>query len=149
MSSRPGGGLGPPSDAPDPLQNVRWWILGGFVLVLAGGGYYVIQRNKNAPTMAATAGGGSMPVPPITSSYTAPVTRVADTPRLTTAATQAAPTVSSSSSAGVLMQAMKEELFQLEIDRHQGAISPEEYKSTKAALDQTLARAIQRESRRS
>jgi len=56
-------GPGPPSDAPDPLQNVRWWILGGFVLVLAGGGYYVIQRNKNAPAMAATAGGGSMPVP--------------------------------------------------------------------------------------
>jgi hypothetical protein len=60
-----------------------------------------------------------------------------------------APAVSSGSSASVLMQAMKEELFQLEIDRHQGAISPEEYKTTKAALDQTLARAIQRESRKS
>ncbi len=151
MSSRPGGGLGPPSDAPDPLQNVRWWILGGFVLVLAGGGYYVIQRNKNAPAMAATAGGGSMPVPPITGTYAVPVTRVVDSPpaRASTAAVQAASAVSSSSSAGVLMQAMKEELFQLEIDRHQGAISAEEYKSTKAALDQTLARAIQRESRKS
>jgi len=146
MSSRPGGGLGPPSDAPDPLQNVRWWILGGFVLILAGGGYYVIQRNKNAPAMAATAGGGSMPVPPAPAPYTPPATRAVDTARFASPPT-AAP-ISSSSSASVLMQAMKEELFQLEIDRHQGAISPEEYKSTKAALDQTLARAIQRESRK-
>jgi hypothetical protein len=65
------------------------------------------------------------------------------------AAPPAAPAVSSGSSASILMQAMKEELFQLEIDRHQSAISPEEYKTTKAALDQTLARAIQRESRKS
>ena len=92
-----------------------------------------------------------MPVPPITGTYAVPVTRVVDSPpaRASTAAVQAASAVSSSSSAGVLMQAMKEELFQLEIDRHQGAISAEEYKSTKAALDQTLARAIQRESRKS
>ena len=148
MSSRPGGGLGPPSDAPDPLQNSRWWILGGFVVVLAVGGYYVTQRSKNAPAMAA-AGGGSMPVPPTPSAYTAPVTRVVDTPRVTAAAAPAAPAVSSGSSASVLMLAMKEELFQLEIDRHQAVISAEEYKSTKAALDQTLARAIQRESRKS
>ena len=146
MSSRPGGGLGPPSDAPDPLQNSRWWILGGFVVVLAVGGYYVTQRSKNAPAMAATAGGGSMPVPPSTGTYAPPVTRAVDTARVTTSAAPVAPAVSSSSSASVLMQAMKEELFQLEIDRHQGAISPEEYKTTKAALDQTLARAIQRES---
>jgi hypothetical protein len=148
MSSRPGGGLGPPSDAPDPLQNSRWWILGGFVVVLAVGGYYVTQRSKNAPAMAA-AGGGSMPVPPTPSAYTAPVTRVVDTPRVPAAAAPAAPAVSSGSSASVLMLAMKEELFQLEIDRHQAVISAEEYKSTKAALDQTLARAIQRESRKS
>ena len=89
-----------------------------------------------------------MPVPPITSSYAAPITRVVDTARVTTAVASPAPAVMSGSSASVLMQAMKEELFQLEIDRHQGVISPEEYKTTKSALDQTLARAIQRESRK-
>lgn len=26
--ARPGGGLGPPIDAPDPLQKYRWYILG-------------------------------------------------------------------------------------------------------------------------
>jgi hypothetical protein len=149
VSSRPGGGLGPPSEAPDPLQSFRWWILGAFALVLAGGGYYVTQRSKNAPAMAA-AGGGSVAVPPVTGTYTIPTTRAADPApaRPTSSATPAATAVSAASSASVLMQAMKEELFQLEIDRHQGQISPEEYKTTKAALDQTLARAIQRESRK-
>ena len=36
--NRPGGGLGPPIDAPDPLQKYRWWILGGFAAVLVIGG---------------------------------------------------------------------------------------------------------------
>jgi len=33
--TRPGGGLGPPIDAPDPLQKYRWWVLGGFAVALA------------------------------------------------------------------------------------------------------------------
>jgi 5-hydroxyisourate hydrolase-like protein (transthyretin family) len=153
MSSRPGGGLGPPSDAPDPLQNFRWWILGVFAVVLVGGGYYVIQRSKNAPAMAA-AGGGSLAASPLTNTYATtyatPVTRAVDPAAArVAAATPVTATVAAAGSASVLMQAMKEELFQLEIDRHQGAVSAEEYASTKAALDQTLARAIQRESRKS
>lgn len=43
-----------------------------------------------------------------------------------------------------LLDVMKEELFQLESDRLQGKISPEEYQSTKAALDKTLERAMKR-----
>jgi len=39
--SRPGGGLGPPIDAPDPLQRYRWWIIGGFAAVLIIGGVFV------------------------------------------------------------------------------------------------------------
>ena len=145
MSSRPGGGLGPPSDAPDPLQNFRWWILGAFGLVLVGGGVYVTLRNKNV-----AAGGNSGTV---VHTYSTP-TPMASVPQSTSSrAVVAAPAVVApvavSTSAGALMQAMKEELFQLEIERHQGTVSPEEYQSTKAALDQTLARAIQREARKS
>ena len=44
----------------------------------------------------------------------------------------------------MLMQGLKEELFQLELEHKQGKISDEEYAKTKAALDQTLARAIKR-----
>ena len=39
--NRPGGGLGPPIDAPDPLQKYRWYILGGFALILVAGGVFV------------------------------------------------------------------------------------------------------------
>ena len=45
----------------------------------------------------------------------------------------------------MLLEAMKEEIFQLESDRLQGKISPKEYDSAKAALDKTLQRAVQRQ----
>ncbi len=47
--------------------------------------------------------------------------------------------------ANLLLQAMKEELFQLELDRQQGKISQEEYEQSKAALDLTLKRALSRQ----
>ena len=43
-----------------------------------------------------------------------------------------------------LLEALKEELFQLETERLQQKISAEEYAKAKAALDTTLARAMQR-----
>ncbi|MGE5321333.1 MAG: hypothetical protein ACM3SW_00630 [Actinomycetota bacterium] len=48
-------------------------------------------------------------------------------------------------SSSLLLDAMKEELFQLESDRLQGKITPEEYESSKAALDKTLQRAVKRQ----
>ena len=44
----------------------------------------------------------------------------------------------------LLLEAMKEELFQLEIDRQQGKLTPEEYSKAKAALDETIKRALAR-----
>jgi hypothetical protein len=44
----------------------------------------------------------------------------------------------------MLLEGLKEEMFQLEIERQQGRISQEEYLKTKAALDQTLQRALAR-----
>src|ERR1700716_1474636 len=46
--NRPGGGLGPPSDAPDPLEKYRWYILGSFAVVLAAGAIYVASQRKVA-----------------------------------------------------------------------------------------------------
>src|SRR5579864_3107240 len=40
-NNRPGGGLGPPIDAPDPLNKYRWWVLGGAAAVLLIGSLYV------------------------------------------------------------------------------------------------------------
>jgi hypothetical protein len=45
----------------------------------------------------------------------------------------------------MLLEGLKEELFQLEVDRQQGRISPEEYEKSKSALDYTLQRALKRE----
>jgi hypothetical protein len=43
-----------------------------------------------------------------------------------------------------LLEALKEELFQLEIDHAKGSISPDEYTATKQALNTTLQRAVEK-----
>jgi hypothetical protein len=45
----------------------------------------------------------------------------------------------------LLLEALKEELFQLEVERRQGKITPAEYEKARAALDQTLDRALKRQ----
>jgi hypothetical protein len=58
-----------------------------------------------------------------------------------------APVVPPSAATGTsnrLLDAMKDELFELELERQQGKISEDDYKQAKAALDQTLQRALAR-----
>jgi hypothetical protein len=119
--ARPGGGLGPPIDAPDPLEKYRWPILGGFAIVLAAGAIFIARRGKNvaAPDFASEI-------------------ELANLPAL--AATKPA----ASGRSGLLLEALKEELFQLEVEHKQGRISQPEYEKAKAALDQTLGRALTR-----
>jgi hypothetical protein len=129
--NRPGGGLGAPIDAPDPLHSYRAYILGAFALVLVMGGAYVVSRS-NRPHAATVAAG-------------TPAVAGAD-------ATQAAgdfadfmePAAPVRDRQALLLEAMKEELFQLEVDRQQGKVSPEEYAKAKAALDETIRRALAR-----
>lgn len=45
-SARPGGGLGAPIDAPDPLHGSRWWILGGFTVLLGIGAFRARNRQS-------------------------------------------------------------------------------------------------------
>ena len=86
--NRPGGGLGAPIDAPDPLQQYRWPILIGFALILAVGAWVVMKRQ------------------PATSA--APAASIAD-PRIPThsAAASAATSVPAAKSA-MLLEALKE-----------------------------------------
>jgi hypothetical protein len=123
--NRPGGGLGAPIDAPDPLQQYRWPILIGFALVLAVGAWVVMKRQP--------------------ATVPAPAASIAD-PRIPTpfAAAPTAPFVPSTKSA-MLLEALKEEMFQLELERRQGKIAPADYEKAKAALDQTLDRALKRQ----
>jgi hypothetical protein len=48
----------------------------------------------------------------------------------------------------MLLEGLKEELFQLEVERKQGQISQSEYEKAKAALDQTLEHALKREAQK-
>jgi len=113
--NRPGGGLGAPIDAPDPLYKYRAIILGAFAVVLVMGGFYVVTKSnqRQHPVMA-------------------------DGPRID------APVTGDRST--ILLEAMKEELFQLEVDRQQGKLSDEEYAKAKSALDETMRRALARKS---
>lgn len=132
--SGPGGGLGTPTGAPDPLQSFKWYILGFFVLVLGGGGWYITTRKPQA------AGAGAAPAK--AAAVSAPAR--AASPTRTAPASAPAAGATAASNGNLLLQAMKEELFQLEIEKQQGKISAQEYEKTKAALDQTLKRALQR-----
>jgi hypothetical protein len=110
--ARPGGGIGAPIDAPDPLDNYRYYILGGFGIVLVAGAIYTVNRSRSSHVSPQLEG--------------------------TTASSPA------QVASGGLLQGLKDELFQLEIERQQGQISEEEYLKAKTALDHTLARAIKR-----
>jgi hypothetical protein len=116
--NRPGGGLGPPIDAPDPLQKYWPYILSGFAVLLVGGAIYTVKRPhaQMSPEFAAEA----------------PVAVPAKRPF-------------GESRSAMLLEALKEELFQLEVEHKQGHITQEEYEKAKAALDQTLERAVKRE----
>ncbi len=134
--NRPGGGLGPPIDAPDPLQKYRWYILGGFALVLIVGGVYVASRQQ-ASNRAARTAGRALPSLEDDEDY--------ETAALATREARPKPGARNSSK---LLEALKEELFELEVEHKQGLISQPEYESAKAALDQTLQRALRREAQK-
>jgi hypothetical protein len=116
--NRPGGGLGPPIDAPDPLQKDWPYILAGFAVLLVGGAIYTMKRPQPAAAMDDT-----------------------DFPEGSIAPSPATP----QSRAERLLEALKEEIFQLEVDRKQGKVTQAEYDQAKSALDQTLDRALKRQ----
>jgi hypothetical protein len=116
--TRPGGGLGPPIDAPDPLQKSWPYILLGFGALLAAGAVYTMKRPHPAG--------------------------VHDFGRSDVEIAEPTPIPKPKAARSSLMEALKEELFQLELDHKQGHISQEEYDKAKAAMDQTLERAIKR-----
>jgi hypothetical protein len=133
--NRPGGGLGPPIDAPDPLQKYRWPILGGFAALLVVGAVFVAARQQSA----GRAGRAKFTtIEDSESDYELP-----ETP-----ASRRSPLAARRGSSSMLLDALKEELFQLEVEHKQGQITQQEYEKTKAALDQTLQHALKREAQK-
>jgi hypothetical protein len=144
--NRPGGGLGPPIDAPDPLQRYQWYILGVIAIALLAGGSHVALRRKaegrNAPRREAQ----TLAVEKHDLGY-----ELAETPHtdITTAfrLTHSSPH-SEHRSASMLLEGLKDEIFQLEVEHKRGDIPQREYDQAKAALDHMLERALKRETTR-
>jgi hypothetical protein len=127
-SARPGGGLGAPDDPDatnDPWSKYKWWILSGLGLALVIGAGLML---KNTP---ATAG-----LPP-----SAPVDITVPSAY---ASSSIAPAPAAPSTVNPLLQALRDELFQLETDRLAGKLTPAEYAEHKAAFDIVLRRALSR-----
>jgi hypothetical protein len=149
--TRPGGGLGPPIDAPDPLQKYRWYILGGFALVLVVGGVFVASRQQ-AANRAARSSGKALTNVEDEGDYEAVEASGgrdarAKEIRLTNAGDSRPQPSAPRASASLLLEGLKEELFQLEVEHKQGRISQQEYEKAKSALDLTLERALKREAK--
>ena len=133
-SSRPGGGLGAPEDPggandADPWAKYKWWILGGLGLALAAGAG-IMLKNSPATAVAGTAPSTLESVPASTGVFASQAA--------------AAPLPASSSGCSPLLQALKDELFELETDRLAGKLSAAQYAEHKAAFDVVLRRALNR-----
>src|SRR5262245_54238599 len=59
--NRPGGGIGKPSELPDPLQAYRWYILGGLAGVLTLGAVWFVRRQPHAAPLPANGFGNAEP----------------------------------------------------------------------------------------
>ena len=147
--SRPGGGLGPPIDAPDPLQKYRWQILGGFALVLVAGGVYVASRQQTANRAARSKGHALSSLEDDEAFEAGEPPAAREILIAEDRAREARPPLTPPRrSSAMLLEALKEEIFELEVEHKQGRISQQEYESAKSALDQTLQRALKREGAR-
>jgi len=145
--TRPGGGLGPPSDAPDPLRQYRWYILGVLALAMTAGAIYVLRRGAQVQPAPAAAASAATARTPVRGNVARPSSAgygsgdVAATP-----STQHAAILGGNGRARhmQLLEALKEELFQLEVERQQGQMTEADYQQAKAALDLTIGRALKR-----
>lgn len=132
-AARPGGGLGAPIEAPDPLSNSRWYIITIFLVVLAGAGYWLF-RMQRGPRHASA--GGSATAPSRASSKSR-------APQHSAGAASRSGAFSAGNGSGVL-DAIKEELFQLETDRVQGKLTEKEYETSKAGLETLMRRHLKK-----
>ena len=127
VGNQPGGGIGPPIDAPDPLSKYKWWILGGLGLTLVVIAAFMLRK-------PATVAGGALAVPVAASAatYSAPVHATYPSP--------AAPAAKNSA----LLQVLKDELFEIESEKIAGTLTQSDYAEQKSALEIVLKRALKK-----
>jgi hypothetical protein len=131
QSQGPGGGLGAPIDAPDPLSSSRGFIIGGFLVVLAGGAFWIVRKSLSQKTQPMSAGGVA----------------AAENPASPASITHATAASGQSPDSRDILAVLKEELFQLESDRLHEKISQREYETSKAGLDALIRRHVKQAGR--
>ena len=146
-ANRPGGGLGPPIDAPDPLQKYRWYILGGFAAVLIAGAVFVASRQQSA-ARAVSRGKTPRAVDYLDDNEYADAEAGKELTHVPAPQIPQSKARKAGAAKPMLLEALKEELFDLEVEHKQGTISDQEYEKAKSALDQTLERALKREAQK-
>jgi hypothetical protein len=131
QTSAPGGGMGAPIDAPDPLGSSRGFIIGGFLVVLAGGAFWLVRRSVTAKTRYVSGDSSALAQQPDR----------AMPPTYNPIPSRPVP------ASGGILDVLKEELFQLESDRLHEKISQQEYEASKAGLDALLRRHVKQADR--
>ena len=139
----PGGGIGQPINTPDPLSKYKWWILMAMFLGLSAVAGFLLRRPAgavaapvNVPVPTAAPKRAAQPRTAAVAKAVAPAPPPAPVPA------HAAQPVSAESHNATLLGVLKEEMFAIESEKLSGAISPNDYKEQKAALEVVLKRAL-------
>ena len=152
QNDRPGGGLGQPIDTPGPLHKYRWWIVSALGLILVVVAAFLLGGKKSeqgseleaeesplTPTAGFEGAAGGV----AKASVSVGSAKLPGHPASSGAAParSAAPVVSS---APTLLNALKEELFNVETERVEGRLTDAQYAEIKGALEVVLRRALGR-----
>ena len=129
--ARPGGGIGVPIGTPDPLTSYKGWIFAAFAFVLAGAAYFFLRRRpgSGAPNQQFDTDALDSRPFAVAPHSAPPATVHTDAPH---------------SPSAVLMNSLRDELFDLEKEKIAGTISLVEYDEAKAGLEAVLKRAMKK-----
>lgn len=150
QNNMPGGGLGQPIDTPGPLTKYRWWILSALGLILVVVAAFLLGGKKNARSDAEMGPEESPLTPTVIPSEAESVAGAGRAPASRERAlpsdveTKFTSARSHSGTPGLLLNALKEELFALETERAEGKLTEEQYAEVKSALGIVLRRALSR-----
>lgn len=122
-SQAAGGGLGSPEKGDHPFGGAAtWYVLGGFTIVLIGGAYFVQHRRTNFEHKT----------------NAAPVNTVSERRTVAHSTTEN----SRSEPSSPILEILKEELFQIETERLQGALSQQQYDQLRNGINALIRRHI-------
>jgi hypothetical protein len=116
-----------PTNTRVPQTQYRWYVLVGSLLILGASGWYVTKRHSPKSTQ---------PVPTLSGSTTPQAAR----PLPSVAVESLAPAMGHGTvgEPPISLEALKEQMFQLEMERCHEALTQSDYEKAKAALDETL-----------